>query len=130
MPSGLSKALVVNYLNGESSEGPATNGLTLGRALALGDQPLGNDEGLTRWHEEGMPFVSVAESSEMVPRHLADFHITRLSNVDAAAAFLAALADLLARPTATTSDARRDAPPWSAVRQLVREVNASDGPAE
>ena len=88
VPAGLSKSLVVDYLTSETAE------VAFGRALAFGDQPLGNDEGLTRWHAHGLPFVSVSETSEMVPSHLADCHVRKFSNAEAAAAVLGSLADI------------------------------------
>ena len=78
LPAGLSKSLVLDFLL-EAGE------ITPGRVVAFGDQPAGNDEGLTRWHpkeggdgdggEEGViPFVSVSERREMVPDHLQAWH--------------------------------------------------------
>ena len=87
IPRGLSKALVVEYLIG-------TGELSAGRAVAVGDSPAGNDEGLTRWHRHGIPFVSVSEDAGAVPTPLADCHITRLSNARVSAAMLAQLANV------------------------------------
>ena len=83
IPRGLSKALVVEYLIG-------TGELVAGCAVALGDSPAGNDEGLTRWHREGIPFVSVDPAA--VPTTLGDCHVTLLSNARASAAVLTRLA--------------------------------------
>jgi hypothetical protein len=137
VPSGLSKALVVDYLT------TVTREVALGRALAIGDQPSGNDEGLTRWHGVGLPFVSVAEHREMVPTHLADLHVTRVSNVVAAAAVLESLARALSAmevdhevdrdgadgPNPSAHDARGGALPLPPAffRELVRGVNARPG---
>ena len=89
VPKGLDKSLVVEHLietgvvvGGSSRPLPPSSGDLGGargdggRALALGDQPLGNDEGLTRWHRGGeggggagagevvdIPFVSVSRLS-------------------------------------------------------------------
>ena len=92
-----------------------------GRAVALGDQPAGNDEGLTRLHPgttpaaatttptaaqvaaataaaavvtAAIPFVSVSEREAMVPIHLRPWHVTRHGgNMAASAAVLSVIAD-------------------------------------
>jgi hypothetical protein len=70
-----------------------------GSAVALGDRPAGNDEGLTRWHRadkgEQIPFIAVTEHPELVPDWMADTHVRRLSNAEASAAVLHGLADRL-----------------------------------
>ena len=123
VPKGLDKSLVVEHLietgvvsGGGSSCGrytPSSGDLggargDGGRALALGDQPLGNDEGLTRWHRGGeggggagagevvdIPFVSVSEAERMVPPHLREAHITSACNAEASARLLNAIADMI-----------------------------------
>jgi len=99
-----------------------------GRALCLGDRPLGNDEGLAEWAHpdawarlpEGsasqlratadnecgpVPFISVAESLELVPAFLHAFHAG--ANAQGSAAVLIALCAWLAEasPTAAPAEA-------------------------
>jgi len=55
------KSLPVRYM----LRHPERFGFDIARAIAFGDNPGGNDEPLTRFEREGMPFVSVgAEASE------------------------------------------------------------------
>lgn len=113
VPLGWSKALLVDYLTTQTEE------LAPGRGIALGDQPAGNDEGLTRRHLSGLPFVSVGDegsAAAVPPAHLAACHVTRLCGAAASAAVLEALADLLLEREAlelSTSEAE----------ELVRRVN-------
>lgn len=88
VPRGLDKSLVVAYLLQREV-------MKRNRGMALGDQPSGNDEGLTRWHEGGIPFVAVAERAAMVPDNLRTTHVTALSNEHASAAVLDSLATWL-----------------------------------
>lgn len=112
VPVGWSKGLLVDYLT------TVTRELAPGRALALGDQPAGNDEGLARRHLTGLPFVSVGEGggAAVPPPHLAACHVTRLSGAAASAAVLEALADLLLEREGLELSA-------AAVEELVRRVN-------
>ena len=94
VPKGLDKSLVVSHLLCEGV-------LVPGRTVALGDQPAGNDEGLTRWHHGGapgvdIPFVSVSERKSMVPERLQDCHLTVASNAEGSAILLDKLAEQLA----------------------------------
>jgi len=112
VPAGLSKALVVEHLL-EAGE------VAGGRAVALGDQPRGNDEGLTRWHAGGLvdiPFVSVSEDASMVPPRLVDCHVTARSNAEGSALVLAALAELLIADASSELSTAR-------VAALVRAAN-------
>jgi hypothetical protein len=125
VPKGLDKSLVMEYLiesglvGGEHRD-DASTGAWRG-ALALGDQPKGNDEGLTRWHRAALPscvgvvdipFVSVSEAERMVPTHLRESHLTCASNAEASALLLEAIADLIeadaARADGTQSEAPRE----------------------
>eukprot|EP00966_Prymnesium_polylepis_P063311 1469074-Prymnesium_polylepis.1 len=81
IPRGLSKALVVDYLLSKGE-------LTAGRAIALGDSPSGNDEGLTRWHPRGIPFVTVCAGTAAVPIGLSGCHVRTVSGAEASAAVL------------------------------------------
>jgi len=107
IPRGLSKSLVVEYLM-------RTGEVTAGRAVALGDSPAGNDEGLTRWHQSGIPFISVGTG--VVPTHLSDCHITRLSHAEASAAVLSRLAAL-----------NMQGPILNEVASLVVDINGDTG---
>ena len=72
VPHGLDKSLVVAHLL-------ETGVAVAGRTVAFGDQPGGNDDGLTRWHrhpEQDVPFISVSEHRSMVPEHLRECHHT------------------------------------------------------
>lgn len=44
-------------------------------AIAFGDNPGGNDEPLTRFVDQGMPFISVAEKDSDTPAHLQANHV-------------------------------------------------------
>lgn len=94
VPQGMSKAIVTKHLL-------STGEVVAGQSLAIGDQPAGNDEGLTRWHtaaakgEAAIPFVSVSERDRVVPDFLSSCHVTRISNADASGKVLDALADQL-----------------------------------
>ncbi len=77
---GLSKHLVLKYLL-------RTGVLTKGAAFALADSPAGNDVGLTQYHTDGMPFVSVAASVGKCPEHLRNCHVG--GNDKGSGAFLA-----------------------------------------
>jgi hypothetical protein len=92
VPAGLDKSLVVSHLIRMGEVVP-------GFALALGDRPAGNDEGLTRWHRAPkggqIPFISVSEHPSLVPEWMGDTHVWRLSNAEASAAVLHRLADRL-----------------------------------
>lgn len=92
MPAGLDKSRVVAHLIRVGDVVP-------GCALALGDRPAGNDEGLTRWHRAHkgaeIPFIAVSEHPALVPDWMADTHVRRLSNAEASAAVLHGLADRL-----------------------------------
>lgn len=112
VPRGLDKSHVVAHLIERGV-------LTPGRTIALGDQPAGNDEGLTRWHQHpvvDIPFVSVSEKAAMVPEHLRECHVTAASNAEGSAIVLRALADRLA------ADANLQ---WSSegISALVRGLN-------
>lgn len=127
VPAGLSKALVVEFL-GETGTGE----LTRGRGLAIGDQPLGNDIGLTRQHDLGLPFVSVSERADMVPAHLASCHVTRMSNADASCAVLSVLAKRLEQEATVSCGPGSDAsgsPQLTAdvAAKLVRDINDAPG---
>lgn len=115
VPVGWSKGLLVDYLTTQTHE------LVPGHAIALGDQPAGNDEGLTRRHLSGLPFVSVGEGSAaaLPPAHLAACHVTRLSGAAASAAVLEVLADLLMEEEALELTT-------AAVAELVESVNAAE----
>jgi len=91
VPHGLDKSLVVAHLL-------ETGVAVAGRTVACGDQPGGNDDGLTRWHrhpEQDVPFISVSEHRSMVPEHLRECHLTAASNAEGSALVLSALADRL-----------------------------------
>lgn len=92
VPAGLDKSHVVRYLIDSGV-------VSAGRAVAIGDQPAGNDEGLTRWHRHDggcdIPFVAVSEREAMVPLELRECHVTSASNVDGSAVVLGALAEML-----------------------------------
>ena len=115
VPAGMDKSHVVRYLI-------RTNVIRHGRTVALGDQPAGNDAGLTLWHgsdapmidgaasdekkcEEEMegqshtactiPFISVSECHTMVPHRLNDCHVSRVTNAEGSAKVLAELAETL-----------------------------------
>ena len=118
-----------------------------GRAIALGDQPAGNDEGLTRMHpgrprddDSGaaavasvaappspvIPIVSVSERGDMVPPWLKNWHVTQHGgNAAASAALLSALADAEAAARATGGQGcHLDS---DSVGALVRRVNDEAG---
>ena len=103
VPHGMSKAIVTEHLL-------STGELVAGQAIAIGDQPAGNDEGLTRWHTESavadtaIPFVSVSELASMVPVHLSSCHVTRVCNAEASGEVLDALADLLQKAEGERGD--------------------------
>lgn len=118
-----------------------------GYALALGDRPAGNDEGLTRWHRAHrggeIPFIAVSEHPALVPEWMADTHVRRLSNDEASAAVLHTLADRLVamgdagsrvqlgEEGSVRASRRSDEGRWAAdgldigqlARDIVREVN-------
>eukprot|EP00615_Pteridomonas_danica_P015879 CAMPEP_0114392556 /NCGR_PEP_ID=MMETSP0102-20121206/10886_1 /TAXON_ID=38822 ORGANISM="Pteridomonas danica, Strain PT" /NCGR_SAMPLE_ID=MMETSP0102 /ASSEMBLY_ACC=CAM_ASM_000212 /LENGTH=441 /DNA_ID=CAMNT_0001551793 /DNA_START=562 /DNA_END=1887 /DNA_ORIENTATION=+ len=81
---GLSKHLVLKYLL-------RTGALARGSAIALADSPHGNDVGLTEYHTDGMPFVSVCDKIKKVPKHLLDCHVG--GNEVGSGAFLQQLVD-------------------------------------
>jgi hypothetical protein len=81
---GLSKHLVLKYLL-------RTGALARGSAIALADSPHGNDVGLTEYHTDGMPFVSVCDKIKKVPKHLLDCHVG--GNEIGSGAFLQQLVD-------------------------------------
>jgi len=81
---GLSKHLVLKYLL-------RTGALARGSAVALADSPAGNDAGLTEYHAEGIPFVSVGGAREKVPAGLGACHVG--GHADGAGAFLQQLVD-------------------------------------
>ena len=81
---GLSKHLVLKYLL-------RTGALARGSAVALADSPSGNDKGLTEYHTDGMPFVSVCDSIIKVPSHLQNCHVG--GNERGSGAFLQAMVD-------------------------------------
>lgn len=114
VPKGLDKSHCVSHLLKRGA-------VVAGRAIAMGDQPKGNDEGLTRWHRHAtvdIPFVSVSEYASMVPEHLAECHVTAASNAEGSALVLGALADLLEAGTIELSS--------DAVSTLVRDLNRGD----
>ena len=135
IPQGLSKALVLDYLI-EGGE------VVPGRAVALGDQPAGNDEGLTRMHPSSaavdgasasasaassIPFLSVSERESMVPAHLRPWHVTRHGgNAAASGAVLGVIAD--AEAAAQAAGAGGACLDLEATRELVRLAN--EPPAE
>jgi len=65
---GLSKHLVLNYLLRTGSVARHTT-------CCIGDSPSGNDEGLTQYHSDGIPFISVCSSLSKVPEHLRPCHV-------------------------------------------------------
>ena len=114
VPKGLDKSHCVSHLLKRGA-------VVAGRAIAMGDQPKGNDEGLTRWHRHAtvdIPFVSVSEEASIVPEHLAECHVTAASNAEGSALVLGALADLLEAGTIELSS--------DAVSTLVRDLNRGD----
>ena len=141
VPTGLSKSLVVDFLL-------QTGEVVPGRAVALGDQPMGNDAGLTQWHPEGsvgssdqpegmteaaaaraIPFISVAERSEMVPPHLQAWHVrAHGGNVGASGAVLHALAD--AEEAARREGGNGARVDLNAARELVRRANGDEADGE
>ena len=104
VPRGLNKSIVVRYLL-------ASGLVSSGVAFALGDQPLGNDEGLTRWHrnaEHDIPFVSVSERVDMVQEWLRECWITSCSNDSASAVLFSALAQYLTKDGALVQQLTTD----------------------
>lgn len=111
VPRGLGKAAVVRFLLQSGLAHP-------GRALCLGDRPLGNDEGLAQWAKpcaweqlpacvgggggpersgDGvgpLPFFSVAEDAALVPAFLLPLHVS--GNARGSAAVLTSLTSSLA----------------------------------
>lgn len=65
------KSLPVQYLQRHADR----FSFALDNAVAFGDNPGGNDEPLTRFHDEGMTFVSVAGTLEDCPAHLQPSHV-------------------------------------------------------
>ena len=106
-----SKALPVEWLAGTFPGAPAA-ALTLGRAVAFGDNPCGNDEPLTTFAERGMCFVSVAASAEEeLPTTLRPFHVGGLE---------AGTARILQRLVEPDTPARK-----SSMSETVREICAA-----
>lgn len=81
---GLSKHLVLKYLL-------RTGALARGSAFALADSPSGNDVGLTEYHNDGMPFVSVCDKVSKVSKKLLNCHVGH--NEVGSGAFLQQLVD-------------------------------------
>ena len=81
---GLSKHLVLKHLL-------RTGSLARGSCVALADSPGGNDAGLTEYHADGMPFVSVCADRKKVPAALHDCHVG--GNEVGSGAFLKQLVD-------------------------------------
>ena len=116
--------------------------MTAGRAVALGDQPAGNDEGLTRWHPpaadgceaaggggaasaqtRAIPFLSVSEREEMVPSALRPWHVSAGGgNAAASGAVLNLLAEAEAAAQAQREGGGVDLD-LGAARELVRRAN-------
>lgn len=132
VPPGVGKHAVIRYLL-------QTGEISPGRAIALGDRPCGNDEGLTRWHKTGeIPFVSVAENTSLVPDELRACHAGG-NDVGAAAVLRALLAWLpdggrtifepraQASPEARAPDSEDDGidPPTAQVAQAEKLVRPS-----
>jgi hypothetical protein len=82
---GLSKHLVLNYLL-------RTGSVARGSTVALADSPAGNDVGLTQYHTDGMPFVSVAAKANKCPEHLRSCHVG--GNDEGSGAVVAHLVDV------------------------------------
>jgi len=59
----VNKSLPVRFM----SRHPERFEFDLARAIAFGDNPAGNDEPLTRFEREGMPFVSVSADASEAP---------------------------------------------------------------
>lgn len=91
VPAGLNKSHIVQYLIEQ-------NLAQANQTIAIGDQPRGNDKGLTQWHDcphHTIPFVSVSEQIHMVPDHLQDWHVSQPTNAEGSAEFFKELANLL-----------------------------------
>ena len=86
--AAVDKGTAIRYL--------AANGtLDLPRALAFGDNPMGNDAPLTQFRDAGMPFLSVASGGpSATPPAARDLHVGGLES--GTAACLTVLCDLMA----------------------------------
>lgn len=65
---GLNKHLVLAYLL-------RSGVIARGRTLVIADSPSGNDEGLTKFHNHGIPFISVCKDVHKVPKDLSSCHV-------------------------------------------------------
>ena len=131
MPAGLDKSHVVRYLI-------RTNVVKRGRTVALGDQPAGNDAGLTLWHnlphdgrpddddddqrrhDHAIPFVAVSECHTMVPDNLKDWHVSNITNAEGGAKILTELECLVRNIDGDTGDVTLCV---DTVRDIVQKVN-------
>jgi len=130
VPAGLDKSHVVRYLI-------RTNVVKRGRTIALGDQPAGNDAGLTLWHnlpydgrpdddddqrrhDHTIPFVAVSECHMMVPDNLKDWHVSNITNAEGSAKILTELECLVGTIEGDTGDITLCV---DTVRDIVQKVN-------
>ena len=129
IPAGLDKSHVVRYLI-------RTNVVKRGRTIALGDQPAGNDAGLTLWHnlpydgrpddddqrrhDHTIPFVAVSECHTMVPDNLKDWHVSNITNVEGSAKILTELECLVENIEDDTADITLCV---DTIRDIVQKVN-------
>mmetsp|Transcript_37268 Transcript_37268/g.58239 ORF Transcript_37268/g.58239 Transcript_37268/m.58239 type:complete len:260 (+) Transcript_37268:118-897(+) len=111
LPKGVGKQRVVDFLLNSGK-------VKRGHTLCLGDRPTGNDKGLTLWHTNGIPFVSVCENQAQVPGELLDLHVG--GNANGAASFLQTLVDTMRK------EAKADSPLSAAlVQKWVEKLSIS-----
>lgn len=99
-----------------------TGALARGSAIALADSPHGNDVGLTEYHLDGMPFVSVCDKINKVPKKLLDCHVG--GNEIGSGAFLQQLVDTWDKVGGYhRTAAKQDPLSLSTVSSLCQEAN-------